>query len=100
MIISPLISLIMCNSSSRSLTCAAFKDILDVTKPNTRLGYVLSSAAGGVVVVDGSLGGVVPHVDGVLGNGLVRVGVITVHHGSTKSVAQHLQLVETSSHID
>ena len=91
---------------SSELTCGPFQDILDVAETQARLGDVLSGAAAGVVVVDWSLGGVVPHVDRVLGSRLIGVrplirslSEVAGHYGSQKFVTQNLQLVETSGDV-
>ena len=88
------------------LTCGSLQDIFDVAETETRLGHVLSWAAVGVVVVDWSLGGVVPHVDRVLGSRLIGVrplirslSEVAGHYGSQKFVSQNLELVKTSGDV-
>ena len=85
---------------SSELTCGPFQDILDVAETQARLGDVLSGAAAGVVVVDWSLGGVVPNVQRVLGCRLLRsLSEVTGHYGCEQFVTQHLQFVETSGDV-
>ena len=84
-------------------TCATLQDLLDVTEAKTGRGHVLGYAAVREVVIDRSLSGVVPNVDGVLGDGLLLLVlllcVITGHHWGHQSIAQDLQLVETSGDL-
>ena len=60
------------------ITCASIQNILDAAESEAFFGHILWNAAIGVIMIDGSLRGIIPNINAVLGHRTFSIIIIFI----------------------
>ena len=60
------------------ITCASIQNILDAAESEAFFGHILWNAAIGVIMINGSLSGIIPNIDAVLGHRTFFIIIIII----------------------